>query len=97
MVALTKRDLEYINNYFQREGDIEIKTIDTSERLCVISVPVFDGQEDTADAHKIITIPVSYGYDGEDVYVYDAPTILSNEDISIISDAVTEVYEQHIA
>ena len=71
MVGLTKRDLEYINNFYKKDGKIEIKEIDKQERLCIISVPIIDGQEDVTDCHKTITIPIDYNYDGEDVDIYN--------------------------
>ena len=85
MVSLTKRDLEYINNFYVKDGIIEVVDIDKSERLCIVSIPVIDGQEDITDCHKIITIPIDYNYyDEEDYDVYNVPDMLDDDDINVI-------------
>lgn len=94
MVSLTKRDLEYINNYYTKDGKIEIVDIDKKERLCIISIPIIDGQEDIVDCHKTITIPIDYNYDGEDCDIYNVPDMLEDDDINEILESIWESYEE---
>ena len=93
MVSLTKSELEYINNFYEKDGKIEVKDIDKKERLCIVSIPVIDGQEDITDNHKIITIPIDYNYDGEDTDIYNVPDILDDNDIQEIIETIWEAYE----
>ena len=93
MVSLTKSDLEYINNFYVKDGIIEVKDIDKKERLCIVSIPIIDGQEDITDNHKIITIPIDYNYDGEDVDIYNVPEMLEDDDIYEILETIWEAYE----
>lgn len=93
MVNLTRRDLEYINNYYTKDGRIEIVDIDKRERLCIVSIPVIDGQEDITDCHKTITIPIDYNYDGEDCDIYNVPDMLDDNDIGEILETIWESYE----
>lgn len=93
MVGLTKNDLEYINNYYSKDGKIEIVRIDKCERLCIISVPIIDAQEDITDCHKTITIPIDYNYDGEDCDIYNVPDMLEDDDISEILETIWQSYE----
>lgn len=93
MVSLTKADLEYINNYYIKDGSIEVVDIDKRERLCIVSIPIIDGQEDIADCHKIITIPIDYNYDGKDCDIYHVPDMLEDGDISEILESIWESYE----
>lgn len=94
MVSLTKRDLEYINNYYTKDGKIEIVDIDKKERLCIISIPIIDGQEDIVDCRKTITIPIDYNYDGEDCDIYNVPDMLEDDDINEILESIWESYEE---
>ena len=96
MVSLTKSELEYINNFYEKDGKIEVKDIDKKERLCIVSIPVIDGQEDITDSHKVITIPIDYNYDGEDVDIYNVPEMLEDDDIHEILETIWEAYEQSI-
>lgn len=93
MVSLTKKDLEYINNYYIKDGKIEIVDIDKTERLCIISIPVIDGQEDIADCHKTITIPIDYNYNGDDCDIYNVPDMLDDNDVYEIIETIWESYE----
>lgn len=93
MVGLTKSELEYINNFYEKDGKIEVKDIDKKERLCIVSIPVIDGQEDITDSHKVITIPIDYNYDGEDVDIYNVPEMLEDDDIHEILETIWEAYE----
>ena len=93
MISLTKNDLEYINNFYEKDGKIEVVYIDKYERLCIISVPIIDTQEDITDYHKTITIPIDYNYDGEDVDIYNAPDMLEDEDINEILETIWQSYE----
>lgn len=93
MVSLTKSELEYINNFYEKDGKIEVKDIDKKERLCIVSIPVIDGQEDITDRHKVITIPIDYNYDGEDVDIYNVPEMLEDDDIHEILETIWEAYE----
>lgn len=93
MVSLTKSELEYINNFYEKDGKIEIKDIDKKEKLCIVSIPVIDGQEDITDSHKVITIPIDYNYDGEDVDIYNVPEMLEDDDIHEILETIWEAYE----
>ena len=93
MVSLKKSELEYINNFYEKEGKIEVKDIDKKERLCIVSIPVIDGQEDITDSHKVITIPIDYNYDGEDVDIYNVPEMLEDDDIHEILETIWETYE----
>lgn len=93
MVSLTKSELEYINNFYEKDGKIEVKNIDKKERLCIVSIPVIDGQEDITDNHKVITIPIDYNYDGEDVDVYNVPKMLDDNDINEILETIWQSYE----
>lgn len=93
MVSLTKSELEYINNFYEKDGKIEVKDIDKKERLCIVSIPVIDGQEDITDSHKVITIPIDYNYDGEDVGIYNVPEMLEDDDIHEILETIWEAYE----
>ena len=93
MVSLTKSELEYINNFYEKDGKIEVKDIDKKERLCIVSIPVIDGQEDITDSHKVITIPIDYNYDGEDVDIYNVPEMLEDDDIHEILETIWEAYE----
>lgn len=93
MVGLTKSELEYINNFYEKDGRIEVKDIDKKERLCIVSIPVIDGQEDITDSHKVITIPIDYNYDGEDVDIYNVPEMLEDDDIHEILETIWEAYE----
>lgn len=93
MVSLTKSELEYINNFYEKDGKIEIKDIDKKEKLCIVSIPVIDGQEDITDSHKVITIPIDYNYDGEDVDIYNVPQMLEDDDIHEILETIWEAYE----
>ena len=92
MTSLTRSDVEYINNFYVKDGEIEIKHIEKRERLCVISIPVIDEQEDITDNRKIITIPIDYHYDGEDVNIYNVPDMLDDDDIISIMDEIWEAY-----
>lgn len=93
MVSLTKSKLEYINNFYEKDGKIEVKDIDKKERLCIVSIPVIDGQEDITDNHKVITIPIDYNYDGEDVDIYNVPKMLDDNDINEILETIWQSYE----
>lgn len=93
MVSLTKSELEYINNFYEKDGKIEVKDIDKKERLCIVSIPVIDGQEDITDNHKVITIPIDYNYDGEDVDIYNVPKMLDDNDINEILETIWQSYE----
>jgi len=93
MVSLTKSELEYINNFYEKDGKIEVKDIDKKERLCIVSIPVIDGQEDIADNHKVITIPIDYNYDEEDVDIYNVPKMLDDNDINEILETIWQSYE----
>ena len=93
MVSLTKSELEYVNNFYEKDGKIEIKDIDKKEKLCIVSIPVIDGQEDITDSHKVITIPIDYNYDGEDVDIYNVPQMLEDDDIHEILETIWEAYE----
>lgn len=93
MVSLTKSELEYINNFYEKDEKIEIKDIDKKEKLCIVSIPVIDGQEDITDSHKVITIPIDYNYDGEDVDIYNVPEMLEDDDIHEILETIWEAYE----
>ena len=93
MVSLTKSKLEYINNFYEKDGKIEVKDIDKKERLCIVSIPVIDGQEDITDNYKVITIPIDYNYDGEDVDIYNVPKMLDDNDINEILETIWQSYE----
>lgn len=93
MVSLTKSELEYINNFYEKDGKIEVKDIDKKERLCIVSIPVIEGQEDITDNHKVITIPIDYNYDGEDVDIYNVPKMLDDNDINEILETIWQSYE----
>lgn len=93
MVSLKKSELEYINNFYEKEGKIEVKDIDKKERLCIVTIPVIDGQEDITDSHKVITIPIDYNYDGEDVDIYNVPEMLEDDDIHEILETIWETYK----
>lgn len=94
MVSLTKSELEYINNFYEKDGEIKIVDIDKRERLCIVSIPIIDGQEDITDCHKIITIPIDYNYDGEDCDIYNVPDMLDDDDINAILEYIWESYEK---
>ena len=70
-----------------------MKVTDKEERLCIVSVPIIDGQEDITDSHKIITIPIDYNYDGEDVDIYNVPKMLDDDDINEILETIWQSYE----
>lgn len=93
MISLTQDELEYINNFYTKDGEVEVVDIDKIERLCIISIPVIDAQEDEIAPLKIITIPIDYNYDGEDVVVYNAPDMLDDNDIYNIIETIWEAYE----
>ena len=73
--------------------EVTVKDIDKKERLCIVSIPIIDGQEDITDNHKIITIPIDYNYDGEDVDIYNVPEMLEDDDIHEILETIWEAYE----
>ena len=93
MISLTKNELERINNFYTKNGEIEIIDIDKSERLCIISIPVIDAQEDETTPSKIITIPIDYNYDGEDIDICNVPDMLDDNDIQEIIETIWEAYE----
>lgn len=93
MVSLTKRELEYINLFYEKYGQIDVKDIDKKEKLCIISVPVIDGQEDIADKQKVITIPIDYDYDGENADIYNVPQMLNNDEINEILGSIIQSYK----
>lgn len=92
MVSLTNSEIEYINNFYEKDGDISIIKIDKTERLCIISIPIFDGQEDIMNSHKIITIPIDYYYDGENIDIYKVPNMINDDDINNIVESIQESY-----
>ena len=93
MISLTQDELEYINNFYTKDGEVEVVDIDKIERLCIISIPVIDTQEDEMIPLKIITIPIDYNYDGEDVVIYNTPDMLDDNDIYDIIETIWEAYE----
>lgn len=96
MTSLTKRDLEYINNFYIKDGNIEVKDVDRNERLCIVSVPVIDGQEDLTDPHKVVKIPIDYiNYGCGDIDLFNVPSMFDVDDIEIIRDAICYACEDY--
>lgn len=93
MVSLTKKELEFINNFYTKNGTIEVKNIDKKERLCIVSIPVIDEQKGITNNQKIITVPIDYTYDEEDVDMYNIPKILDDNDIHEMLEYIWQAYQ----
>jgi len=88
MTSLTKKEREYINAFYEREGDYEIKGVDKKNRHCIISVPVFDAQEDVSDPHKTLTFPVDYEVDEDGVCVFQSVNMLKPDELLYIMEYI---------
>ena len=95
MTALTTNEIVFINEHYQRAGDINIEGIDKKRHLCFVSMPVYEKKNPLNSAFKTITFSAEYCFDFEDegFVIRNIPYILSSADAASIFDYIEEQYD----
>lgn len=97
MTSLSQQELEFLNSACTKEGDIKVLYVDKSERICVISVPIFDGTEDIKLPYKLISVPIDFENWGDgEIDIFNAPDFLNDDDIEYICNEIYYAYEEEL-
>lgn len=86
-----KNRMNYLNNCI-KNGEIEFKSINGIEKLCIISVPIID-----EDGNKIIRISIDYFYDWDikDFCIFNIPKMFSEGDKEDILNMIRNYYSKY--